>query len=48
MPKTPIFAIFSVWPKNDIFGGSGKTHGLDTPEPYLNPVKAFLSCASLL
>ena len=42
MPKTPIFAIFSVWPKIDIFGGYGKTPGLDTPEPYLNPSKAFL------
>ena len=40
--KTPIFAIFGILAKIDIFGGYGKTPGLDMPRAYLNPSKAFL------
>ena len=48
MPKNPNFCYFLSLAKKWHFWGVWKTHGLDTPEPYLNPVKAFLSCASLL
>ena len=49
MVKKPQFLLFlGFWPKLTFLGGYGKTHGLDTPEPYLNPLKHSFGSVWLL